>query len=838
MSKAMFDLSRFTDRAKEALLAAQEVLTRHRSTQLDTEHLLLGLLEQRGGLAPDILRRAGADPEAIQRAAERALGMMPTLADAQPGATPTGQVYITPPAHRVLTETVWQVVQRMGDELIAVEHLLVALLAEGSGGAARILRGAGVTEPALMKAIEEIRGGQRPTEAGAEERYQALERFSRDLTELARKGKLDPVVGRDAEIQRTIEILSRRTKNNPALIGDPGVGKTAIVDGLAQKIVDGEVPESLKGKRLVALDMGALVAGSRFRGEFEERLKAVMDEIKRAEGKIIVFIDELHTVVGAGGAEGAIDASNLMKPALSRGELQCIGATTLEEYRKHVEGDTALARRFQPVYIEEPDAEQTLAILKGLRPRYEQHHRLTISDEALDAAVRLSERYLAERFQPDKAIDLMDEASAKTRIRAEFPTSEVARLERQIARLDEQRNAAAERQDYEEAARLKQRLEQLKVELDQERGQEPGPAGDGAAPTVAAEDVAAVVAAWTGIPVSRMLEGEAGRLLRMEDDLRRRVVGQDEAITALAEALRRSRAGLRDPRRPIGSFIFLGPTGVGKTELTKALAEFLFDDEDAMVRIDCSEYQERHAVSRLIGAPPGYIGYEAGGQLTEPVRRRPYQVVLFDEIEKAHPDFFNVLLQILEDGRLTDNMGRTASFKNTVVILTSNLGTGHMSPLGFRTPDGNGAMEDFETMKERTLDTLRTAFRPELLNRIDEIIVFHPLSREDLLQIVDRMLARVNEALTEQQITLEWTEAARAQLATDGFDPVYGARPLRRTIQRTVENAISRGILQGEYRAGDIVVIDAENGKIVTRLKVSPTGAPKPVTQSASRGDA
>jgi ATP-dependent Clp protease ATP-binding subunit ClpC len=612
-----------------------------------------------------------------------------------------------------------------------------------------------------------------------------------------------------------MQVLSRRTKNNPCLIGEPGVGKTAVVEGLAQKIISAEVPRTLKNKRLLALDLGAMVAGSKFRGEFEERMKAVMDEIRRAQGEIVLFIDELHTVVGAGAAEGAIDASNMLKPALARGELQCIGATTLDEYRKHIEKDAALERRFAPVYVEEPSVADTIAILKGLQPRYEEHHQVTYDEAAIEAAARLSARYITDRFLPDKAIDLIDEAGSRKHLQAVMSPPEITKLEGQIGRLETEREAAALRQDYEAAARIKQEIEVLRTQLAEKQRQLEA-ASDGTDSRVTEEDIAHIVATWTGIPVSRMVAEEGERLLRMEEELHQRVIGQEEAVRAVSEAIRRARAGLKDPKRPIGSFVFLGPTGVGKTELARTLAEFLFDDEEALVRLDMSEYMERFAVSRLVGAPPGYVGYEEGGQLTEAVRRRPYRVVLFDEIEKAHPDVFNILLQILEDGRLTDSAGRAVDFRNAVIILTSNLGSQHLhaTTLGF----GKGEEHNFARTREIMLEELRRVFRPELLNRIDEIIVFEPLTQEQILEIVDLMLSRVQEQLQERHITLQPTQAAKLLLAKEGFDTEYGARPLRRTIQRMVENPLARSLLQGEYHEGDTVELEAEDGGLVPRL--------------------
>jgi ATP-dependent Clp protease ATP-binding subunit ClpC len=812
----MMDINKFTDRAKQVLMASQEVMRRYQHSQVDVEHLLLALLEASDGLAAEIITHAGGDAAGVKRDVESALGRGPKVA-AQGGGT--GQIYVTPALIEILERTAWEQAERMQDSLIAVEHLLLAIAIQGRSDAARILRAHGVTVEGLQRGVAEVRGGQKVTDQGAESRYQALERFSRDLTELAKQGKLDPVIGREAEIQRVIQVLSRRTKNNPVLIGEPGVGKTAVVEGLAQKIITGEIPRTLKDKRVIALDMGSLVAGSKFRGEFEERLKAVMDEIRQAQGMIIVFIDELHTVVGAGAAEGAIDASNMLKPALARGELQCIGATTLDEYRKHVEKDAALERRFAPIYVEEPSVEDTIAILRGLRERYEQHHQITYDDDALEAAATLASRYITDRFLPDKAIDLIDEAGSKKHLQSVLSPPDIAALESQVSRLEEQREAAAMRQDYETAARFKQEIEVLRSQLAEKQKEWEAQAGKLEA-RVTAEDIAQIVGSWTGIPVSRMFEAETEKLLRMEEELHRRVIGQDEAIHAVSESVRRARAGLKDPKRPIGSFVFLGPTGVGKTEVARALAEFLFDDEDAMVRLDMSEYMERFAVSRMIGAPPGYVGYEEGGQLTEAVRRRAYRVILLDEIEKAHPDVFNILLQILEDGRLTDAAGRVVDFKNTVIIMTSNLGSQTLragAPLGFGTV---AAEAEFARTREQMLADLRRTFRPELLNRIDEVVVFHPLTRDQIEQIVDLMLDRVREQLHERSITLEATEPARALLATEGFDPQYGARPLRRTIQRLVENPIARGILQGEYRDGDTVVLDAEEGKIVPRLLV------------------
>jgi len=825
-------MSKSTDRTRELISLAVQIAGRYQHTQLDTEHVLLAVLEQPDGVVPRILQQLRVDPDAVRQATEAPLARAPKVQVTGAGA-PQAQIYGTPPLQRVLLELAWEQAQRLHDELIAVEHVFLALLAESNCGAARILQQFGVTPEAVDRALVEVRGTQRVTDAQAEGKYQILERFSRDLTQLAREGKLDPVIGRDAEIKRVIQILSRRTKNNPALIGDPGVGKTAIAEGLAQKIVDEEVPDTLRGRRLIVLDLGSMVAGSKFRGEFEERLKGVLDEIRKSEGEIIPFIDELHTVVGAGAAEGAIDASNMLKPALARGELQCIGATTLDEYRKHIEKDTALERRFAPVFVEQPSVEETIEILRGLRPRYEEHHQVRIADEALEAAAKLSARYISDRFLPDKAIDLVDEAASKRHIEAIYAPPEVTSLSKRVNALEGEREAAALQQDYERAAGLKQEADRLRAQLAEAEAKWHSDSRH-AGTNVTDHDIAEVVSTWTGIPVARMFEGEAEKLLRMEEALHHRVIGQEEAITAVSEAIRRARAGLKDPRRPIGSFVFLGPTGVGKTELARALAEFLFDDEDAMVRIDMSEYQERHTVSRMVGAPPGYVGYEEGGQLTEAVRRRPYRVVLLDEVEKAHSDVWNVLLQILDDGRLTDAAGRAVDFRNTVIIMTSNVGTKVQSrAIGFAAePDDKAGYED---MKEQMLSALRQLFRPELLNRIDEIIVFHPLTRDQIRQIVDLMINQVAENLKDRSLSLELSDAARDVLAQEGFDDEFGARPLRRTIQRLVENPISSGILRGEFREGDTVVIDVEDGKIVTRLLV-PAAEPKAGTAApASR---
>jgi ATP-dependent Clp protease ATP-binding subunit ClpB len=847
------DLEKYTERSKGFIQSAQGLALRSGHQRLLPEHLLKVLLDDKEGLCANLIRAAGGDPKAALAQTEAELGKQPKVEGS--GA---GQVYMSPELARVFDQAE-KLADKAGDSYVTVERLLLALAIAKDTAAGKALAAAQVTPQSLNAAIEELRKGRKAESASAEEGYDALKKYARDLTEAAREGKLDPVIGRDEEIRRTIQVLSRRTKNNPVLIGEPGVGKTAIVEGLALRIVNGDVPESLKHKRLLALDLGAMVAGAKYRGEFEERLKAVLQEITAAAGEIIVFIDELHTLVGAGKAEGAMDASNMLKPALARGELHCVGATTLDEYRKHVEKDAALARRFQPVFVTEPSVEDTISILRGIKEKYEVHHGVRITDGALVAAATLSHRYITDRFLPDKAIDLMDEAAARLRMEVDSKPEEIDELDRRIVQLKIEREALkkehdpasqdrlqklvkeleeleqesaeltaewqAEKSKLAGAQKLKEQLDQARAELDQaQRKGDWTRAGEltyGVIPqldkqlkeaegaekarmleeAVTAEHIAGVVSRWTGIPVDKMLEGERDKLLQMEQNLRRRVIGQEEAVIAVSNAIRRARAGLQDPNRPIGSFLFLGPTGVGKTELTKALAEFLFDDEQALMRIDMSEYMEKHSVARLIGAPPGYVGYEEGGSLTEAVRRRPYQVILFDEIEKAHPDVFNVLLQVLDDGRLTDGQGRTVDFRNTLIVLTSNLGSEALANL----PDG----AEIEQARPSVMAAVRAAFRPEFLNRLDEILLFRRLSRDDMKGIVAIQLKRLQKLLAERKIALELDAAAEAWLADKGYDPVYGARPLKRVIQRELQNPLAQQILEGKIPDGATVHVTA-----------------------------
>ncbi|MDW8328094.1 MAG: AAA family ATPase [Anaerolineales bacterium] len=812
---------RFTERAQDAAQRATEILQRYGHTQIDTEHLLLALLEQPEGVIPQILERLGVDQDYIKRRLDDVLRASPRGAVYGGG---TGQVFITPRVKRIV-DLANDEAGRLRDEYISTEHIFLAILSERNTAVARILAEAGVTKDRVIEAVKDIRGGQRVTDPQAETRYRTLEKYSRDLTAMAKAGKLDPVIGRDSEILRVIQVLCRRTKNNPVLIGEAGVGKTAIVEGLAQKIANNDVPEILSGKRVVALDLGAMIAGSRFRGEFEERLKAAIEEIQRSEGDIILFIDELHTVVGAGAAQGAMDASNMLKPALARGELQCVGATTLDEYRKYIEKDPALERRFAPVYVDEPSVEETIQMLRGLRDRYEAHHKVTFSDAALVAAAKLSQRYVTDRRLPDKAIDLMDEAAAKLRVALYSLPTDLKEMKSTIDRLMAEEEQFGLARDYERAAQKK--AERLRIEEEFKRKRDKWEKEHHLDEVVDEKDIAEVVAQWTGIPVNQMMETEAEKLLHMEERLHERIIGQDEAIHALADAIRRARAGLKNPKRPIGSFIFLGASGVGKTELAKALAAFLFDDEDALVRIDMSEYREQHTVSRLFGAPPGYVGYEEGGQLTEAVRRRPYRVVLFDEIEKAHPEVWNALLQILDDGRLTDGQGRIVDFRNTVIIMTSNLGTEFVrrsGTLGFLRRGEDGAAEDQNN--EKIERALKSTFRPEFLNRIDEIITFKPLSLADMEKIVDIQMKDIQERLSESGLTVKLTEAARRWLAREGYDPQFGARPLRRALQKHVESPLSMRMLQGEVKSGDTVVVDYVEGEGLKFRREEPIPVP------------
>ena len=854
---------KLTLKSQEMIQEAQRLAERFGHQQIDPEHLLGALLQQKEGVIPPLLGKIGANQTQLQKEIEAALGKMPGVSG--PGA---GQVYISPRAKSVLDKA-FEEAEQMKDEYESLEHILLGIIEDKEGGAGRVLASAGVTRDAVLQALVEIRGGQRITDQNPEDKYQALDRFSRDLTAIASKGDLDPVIGRDDEIRRVIQVLSRRTKNNPVLIGEPGVGKTAIVEGLAQRIVQGDVPETLKDKRVVALDMGALIAGAKYRGEFEDRLKAVLKEITDAHGEIILFIDEMHTLVGAGAAEGAVDASNMLKPALARGELKCVGATTIKEYRKHIEKDAALERRFQPIIVEEPSVEDTISILRGLKEKYEVHHGVRIKDSALVAAATLSQRYITDRFLPDKAIDLIDEATSRLRIEIDSMPAEIDAIQRKVTQLEIEKEALKKEKDRASKDRL-EKIEKELAELQAEKEQMVGHwrrekeaisrireikekmestkteaqlaerQGDlsraaelkyGTLITleksleeenrkleelqgenkmlkeeVDSEDIAEVIAKWTGIPVSKLMEGEKEKLIKMEDRLEQRVVGQKKGIIAVANAVRRARSGLQDPNRPIGSFIFMGPTGVGKTELARALAEFLFDDERYMVRLDMSEYMEKHSVARLIGAPPGYVGYDEGGQLTEAVRRHPYSVVLFDEIEKAHPDVFNALLQILDDGRMTDGKGRTVDFKNTVIIMTSNVGSQWINEL-------NG--KDNKEMEKRVMEALRATFRPEFLNRVDELVIFNSLGSEEIKKIVDIQVRLLSRRLEGAKIKLELTERARDFIAESGFDPVYGARPLKRTIQHLIQDPLAVKILEGAVKEGDRVKVDVKKGQVV-----------------------
>jgi len=810
----MMRQDRFTQQAQEVLAASQELVRTQRHSQWDVEHVLLALLQHHDGLAGRILTAIGIDIRALTSRVADTLAKSPKL------AYDVVQVYTTPRIVKML-ETANAEAERLKDEYVGVEHLLIAIADERDGDAARILGEFKIDKERIYRALQDVRGSARVDSPTAESKYGALDKYSNDLTKYARDGKLDPVIGRDVEIKRVMQILNRRTKNNPVIIGEAGVGKTAVVEGLAQKIVAGDVPENIKDKRLLALDMGAMVAGSKFRGEFEERLKAVMDEIRSAEGEVIIFIDELHQVVGAGAAEGAIDASTMMKPALARGELRVIGATTLDEYRKRIEKDPALERRFSPVFLDEPTPDETIEILRGLRPRYEAHHKVKIADEALVAAARLSDRYLTERFLPDKAIDLIDEAASKHVIEQQSLTPELRDLKKRLDELNMETEAAAAKQDYEAAARI--RTSVLSIQSEYEAAKAEWEKTHTTDMTVTERDIGELIASMTGIPVSRMLEGEAEKLLHIEEALHERVIGQDKAVESVAEALRRAGSGLKDPKRPIGSFIFLGPTGVGKTELARALAGYMFDDEESMIRLDMSEYQERHTVSRIIGAPPGYVGYDEGGALTEAVRRRPYRVILFDEIEKAHPDLFNVLLQILDDGRLTDGQGRTVDFRNTIIIMTSNLGTssdnkGRFGFVSSRAQDDGQR----EVRQEQVEKALREAFRPEFLNRIDEIIVFEPLTEKELAKIVELMLHEVLSRLSDREVAFEVTDAAKAELVKEGYDRVYGARPLRRTVQRRIENPLARRILAGDFTEGDTIRVDYAEGEFTFEKAAAP----------------